>query len=199
MIDDPTNAIPLGEGFDFDPSRIPAGMDVFQALGLMPETQRAELSTRMNEMFESLGENMITQMAVGAVKAEYEALGMDAGKIQRDYILRIGGIMLFLLGVSIEGNPLEINWTVQALLSLAYLSIIASALAFFLLYWLLRQVKVTTVTSMALVHPLVAVFAGWIVLNETLGWTVMLGTGAVLSGLFLILIRASPHTNRAPE
>jgi drug/metabolite transporter (DMT)-like permease len=68
-------------------------------------------------------------------------------------------------------------------------------LAFFLFYWLLRHVKVTTLTSMALVHPVVAVFAGWIVLNETLGWAVMLGTCCVLAGLGLILLW--PSTNRA--
>ena len=96
MVDDPSTAMPLGEGFDFDPSRIPEGMDIFQALAMMPETQRAELSTRMNEMFETLGENMVTQMAVGAVKTEYEALGMNAGAIQRNYILRIGGTMLLI-------------------------------------------------------------------------------------------------------
>jgi ATP-binding cassette subfamily B multidrug efflux pump len=43
-----------------------------------------------------LGESMVTQMAVGAVKAEYEALGMDTAKLQRDYILHTGGMMLLI-------------------------------------------------------------------------------------------------------
>ena len=96
MIDDPSRAGMLGEEFDFDPSRIPAGMDIFQALAMMPANQRAAIADRLDEAFSSLGESMINQMAVGAVKAEYEALGMDSGKIQRDYILRIGGTMLLV-------------------------------------------------------------------------------------------------------
>jgi len=96
MVEDPTAATALGEGFDFDPSQIPAGMDVFQALGMMPEEMRIEMAARMDESFDALGESMITQMAVGAVKSEYESLGMDPGKIQRDYILRIGGMMLLI-------------------------------------------------------------------------------------------------------
>lgn len=96
MIDDPTRAGMLGEEFEFDPSRLPPGMDVFQALAMMPADQRAGLANTMDEAFSSLGESMINQMAVGAVKAEYEALGMDVGKIQRDYILRIGGTMLLV-------------------------------------------------------------------------------------------------------
>jgi len=96
MIDDPTREGMLGEGLEFDPSRIPPGMDVFQALAMMPADQRAGLANTMDEAFSSLGESMINQMAVGAVKAEYEALGMDVGKIQRDYILRTGGTMLLV-------------------------------------------------------------------------------------------------------
>ncbi len=96
MVDDPSAATMLGVDFAFDPSRIPAGMDIFQALGMLPEPQRAELIGRMDEVFTSLGESMVNQMAVGAVKSEYEALGMDSGAIQRNYILRTGGTMLII-------------------------------------------------------------------------------------------------------
>jgi ATP-binding cassette subfamily B multidrug efflux pump len=96
MIADPTNVPPLGEGFDFDPSRIPEGMDVFDMLARMPAAQLSEMSTAIDEMFASLGGSMINQMAVGVVKTEYGALGMDTGKIQTDYILRIGGTMLLI-------------------------------------------------------------------------------------------------------
>ncbi len=96
LLEDPSQALPLGEGFDFDLSRIPEGMDVFQALGMMPEAQRSQISAGINEMFASLSESMVTQMAVGAVKTEYEALGMDAGAIQRNYIMRTGGTMLLI-------------------------------------------------------------------------------------------------------
>ncbi len=96
MVDDPSAAVMFGEDFEFDPSRIPAGMDIFQALAMMPQSQRAGLTAKMDEMFSTLGESMVTQMAVGAVKSEYEALGMDSGAIQRNYILRTGGIMLII-------------------------------------------------------------------------------------------------------
>jgi drug/metabolite transporter (DMT)-like permease len=125
----------------------------------------------------------LAQVTIKARGQEIDPMAIAAGQTA------IGGVLMFLLGVSMEGNPLEITWTTQALLSLAYLSIFGSALAFFLLYWLLQHVRVTTVTSMGLVHPVVAVSAGWIVLNEDLGWTVMIGAAAVLGGLALIVVR----------
>jgi ATP-binding cassette subfamily B protein len=98
MIEDPSKAPPLGEGFefDFDPSMIPAGMDVFDLLAMMPADQLSAMSTRINEMFATLGDSMINQMAVGVVKSEYEALGMDTTKLQTDYILQTGGMMLLI-------------------------------------------------------------------------------------------------------
>jgi ATP-binding cassette subfamily B protein len=96
MIEDPSKAPPLGEGFDFDLSMIPPGMDVFDILARLPADQLSEMSTNIEEMFASLGESMINQMAVGVVRTEYEALGMDTGKLQTNYILRTGGAMLLI-------------------------------------------------------------------------------------------------------
>ena len=96
MIADPSKAPPLGEAFDFDPSQIPPGMDVFDLLGVMPAEQLVQMRSATNEMFATLGDNMINQMAVSAVKTEYEKLGMDTGVLQTDYILRTGGTMLLI-------------------------------------------------------------------------------------------------------
>jgi ATP-binding cassette subfamily B multidrug efflux pump len=96
MIADPSRVPPMAEGFDFDPSQIPPGMDVFELLGRMPPEQLSVMSTAMNDMFAALGDNMINQMAVSAVKTEYEALGMDTRKLQTDYILHTGGMMLLI-------------------------------------------------------------------------------------------------------
>jgi ATP-binding cassette subfamily B multidrug efflux pump len=96
MIADPSQAPPMGEEFAFDPSMIPEGVDVFSLLAQMPAAQRAQMGARITETFATLGDSMINQMAVTAVKAEYEALGMDTAKLQRDYIVRTGGMMLLI-------------------------------------------------------------------------------------------------------
>jgi ATP-binding cassette subfamily B multidrug efflux pump len=96
IIADPSKAPSMGQDLGFDPSKIPAGADVFTLLARMPAEQLSQLSTAINERFAVLGDSMVTQMAVGAVKAEYETLGMDTAKLQRDYLLRTGGIMLLI-------------------------------------------------------------------------------------------------------
>jgi ATP-binding cassette subfamily B multidrug efflux pump len=96
MMADPSKAASMGQDLGFDPSRIPAGVDVFALLAKMPAEQLSHISSAINERFAALGDRMVSQMAVGAVKAEYEALGMDTTRLQRDYILRIGGMMLLI-------------------------------------------------------------------------------------------------------
>jgi ATP-binding cassette subfamily B multidrug efflux pump len=96
VIADPSKAPAMGEASGFDLSRIPAGMDVFAVLASLPASQLAQIGSAIDGRFASMGPSMITQMAVAAVKVEYEALGVDVARLQRDYILRVGGLMLLI-------------------------------------------------------------------------------------------------------
>lgn len=96
MVADPSKAPAMGPGFDFDPAQLPPGTDVFTMLRQLPATQLSQMTSAMDEMFDTLGDSMINQMAVGAVKVEYEALGMDVAKLQTRYMLQTGGVMLLI-------------------------------------------------------------------------------------------------------
>jgi len=93
---DPTKAAAMGTQMGFDLTQLPPGMDLFTLLKMMPAQQLATVTAKIDEQFSTLGDSMINQMAVGVVKAEYDALGVDTKKLQNDYILRVGGLMLLL-------------------------------------------------------------------------------------------------------
>ena len=97
---DPEKAAALSGGMGIDLSKVPAGMDLFAVLEMLPEQQLAQITAGINEKFSSLGDSMVNQMAVAAVKKEYDALGMDTGKLQSNYILNIGVMMLALSLIS---------------------------------------------------------------------------------------------------
>ncbi len=101
ILADPAKASAMGQGFGFDLSKIPAGMDVFGLLSKLPAAQLDTLVSGIDQKFATLGEKMITQIAVGSVKAEYSALGMDTAKLQTNYIIRAGVLMLLLSLLSI--------------------------------------------------------------------------------------------------
>jgi len=102
VIADPSKASTLMPGSAFDPSKIPAGMDLFSVMKMMPESQRLEFSNAVDTRFAAMGgEKALIQAAASAVKTEYQALGMDTLQLQTQYILQVGGLMLLISLVSV--------------------------------------------------------------------------------------------------
>ncbi len=97
----PESAAMLFPDGGFDLAKLPPGMDIFDAMKMMPAEKMTEISTALDERFSALGgEKAIRQAASRAVLAEYETLGMDTESIQRGYILHVGGIMLLISLIS---------------------------------------------------------------------------------------------------
>jgi len=97
----PENAAKFAGNLGIDMSKIPPGTDLFTVLENMPASQRSQLISGMQEQFQTLGDNMISQMAIAAVKAEYDALGVNTAGLQTNYILRTGAFMLGLTLISV--------------------------------------------------------------------------------------------------
>jgi drug/metabolite transporter (DMT)-like permease len=106
-----------------------------------------------------------------------------------------GGQMLFglvpllLIGIPLEGNPLNYHWTPVAVLSLFYLAIVGTVIAFLLYYWLIHNMDVTKTMLIALVTPITAVILGMLILKEELHWRTIVGGAMIMSGIGLIVVR----------
>lgn len=109
---------------------------------------------------------------------------------------------LLVLGIATEGNPFRFHWTATAVVSLAYLVVVGSVIAFALYYWLVRHMDVTTTMLIALVTPVVAVILGMVVLHEKLNWRLFVGGACIISGIAMIVLRKrrkTVSTNEEPE
>ena len=93
---DPAKAAAMSQGAQLDLTKLPAGTDLFDVLGQLPAAQITMITNAIDSQLAALGASMLNQTAVAAVKAEYEALGIDAAKMQRNYLLRTGGMMLLI-------------------------------------------------------------------------------------------------------
>ncbi|MHB1355875.1 MAG: ABC transporter ATP-binding protein [Anaerolineae bacterium] len=93
---DPSKAAEMGAsgGMGFDLTKLPAGTDLFALLAKVPAAQLGQITAAINEKFAAMGTSMIIQAAAASIKAEYVALGMDTSRIQSNYILNTGIIML---------------------------------------------------------------------------------------------------------
>jgi drug/metabolite transporter (DMT)-like permease len=100
-----------------------------------------------------------------------------------------GLIPLLLIGIPLEGNPFNYHWTAIAVLSLFYLAVIGTVVAFLLYYWLMHNMEVTKTMLIALVTPVSAVILGMLVLKEEIHWRTLIGGAMIISGLALIVTR----------
>ncbi len=99
--ENPEEASKLMPNLGFDLSQLPPNTDLFALMQRLPQDKLDEISAAMTERFEAIGgQKALVQAATRAVKAEYEALGMDTAKIQSNYILRTGGMMLLIALIS---------------------------------------------------------------------------------------------------
>lgn len=89
-----------GKSFNFNGRQIPAGVDLFAILKQLPQQQVMQIQQEINKKFASLGDSMIVQAAASAIKNEYKKIGIDIGKIQTSYIIKMGLLMLLLTLIS---------------------------------------------------------------------------------------------------
>src|SRR5215472_5144402 len=102
-----------------------------------------------------------------------------------------GTLPLLLLGLTVDGNPVNFHWTPSSVFCLLYLAVFGSALTFLLLYWLLPRLTVAQLQSISLITPPGAVMLGWLAGGETFPLSSLLGAALVLVGVWMIFRKAS--------
>src|SRR5216117_2385859 len=128
----------------------------------------------------------------GAASAAYANVLVKARSIQLAPAMLAAWQMIFgiapllVLGFAIDGNPARFHWTAMSVFCLLYLAVIGSALTFLLLYWLLPRLTVAQLQSISLITPPGAVMLGWLLGGETFPASSLLGTGFVLTGVWMI-------------
>lgn len=95
-----------------------------------------------------------------------------------------GAVALLTIGFIFE-NINDFKLTFKSIGSLFYLAIVGSCIAFVAYYWLVKQVRVTTAALIIFIIPIVAMFLDWLVLNESLNWRMLVGSGLVVGGVGL--------------
>ncbi|HEU4714342.1 MAG TPA: EamA family transporter [Pyrinomonadaceae bacterium] len=108
-----------------------------------------------------------------------------------------GLVPLLLYGLAFEGNPLRFRWSAISVISLVYLAIVGTVIAFLLYYWLMQNMDVTKTMLISLVTPVVAVILGMLVLDEEMTWRTLVGGAMIIAGIGFIVVR-KPRPRSAP-
>lgn len=122
--------------------------------------------------------------SLGLVLAKHYGHGIDP-TVGTTWQMGLGAAWLLLVGLPLERPGVE-GYSAVALLALLYLALFGSCLTFVLFYALLKEMAPVQLSSLTFLTPVVAVFVGWLVLDEVLSLTSFAGAAVVLAGVALI-------------
>jgi len=135
-----------------------------------------------------LGELMLIASAVcyglGAVYARRNVRGvrpMIIALVQVGFACVITATIAF-----VTESPLSADWTPTALLSVLWLGVIGSGLAYLANFRLLYRLGAGRTSLVAYLLPIVGIVAGSLVFSETVDAKILLGTALVLGGVTLV-------------
>jgi drug/metabolite transporter (DMT)-like permease len=110
--------------------------------------------------------------------------------------LLLGGALLATLGF-MSGDAARWVWAPSGLLSIVFLAIFSSTLGFVAYTYLLLHETPSRIGTYAYVNPIVAVFTGWLLLDERLDALQLIGSFIVFAGVIMVRkLRLWPRRRR---
>ena len=85
------------------------------------------------------------------------------------------------------------------MIAFVYLVLVGSLIAFSAYAWLLKNVRISIVSTYAFVNPVVAVALGTVFLNEEIGWSTLAAGAAIVVAVVLIVTARTPKAKVAAE
>jgi drug/metabolite transporter (DMT)-like permease len=122
--------------------------------------------------------------AMGSVLAGRWTLSVDVFTSSA-WQMTIGGSVNLLIAL-ITGQFHQVQWTARGIGAVIYLVICGSWIGFSAYGWLLEHVATPKVATYAYVNPVVAVYLGWLFLNEKIDGFMLAGTVIIVGAVALV-------------
>jgi drug/metabolite transporter (DMT)-like permease len=102
------------------------------------------------------------------------------------YQFTIATLVQLVLAFIFSPNPDVSLWSTRSILAALYLSVFGSILAFFSYHYALKRVTAIQVSILSYFNTIIAVFLGWLLLDEVITVDFIIATALIISGVFII-------------
>lgn len=102
------------------------------------------------------------------------------------YQFSIASIVQFVLAFIFSSDTNVSLWSFRSLFALIYLAIFGSVLAFFCYHYALKRVTAVQVSILNYINTIIAVFLGWLLLDEVITSDFIVATALIILGVFII-------------
>lgn len=101
----------------------------------------------------------------------------------------IAGVVLTVIQFAITPNISTENWSLPSVLAMIYLALFGSVVGYVAFSYLISQWPSTKVTVLSYVNVVVALFLGWLILDEIITGRIIVATVLIISGVVIVNYR----------
>lgn len=105
------------------------------------------------------------------------------------YQFSIAAIIQLILAFIFSSDTKISDWSFRSIFAMLYLAVFGSVLAFYCYYYALKRVTALQVSILNYINTIIAIFLGWLLLDEVITSDFIIATILIILGVFIINYR----------
>lgn len=101
------------------------------------------------------------------------------------YQFAFSAVVQFVLAFIFSADRDSAKWSTPSILAVAYLAIFGSVVGFFCYHYALKKVSATEVSILTYFNTVIALFLGWLILDELITKDILIATVLIIFGVFI--------------
>ncbi|WP_316804502.1 DMT family transporter [Pedobacter nototheniae] len=101
------------------------------------------------------------------------------------YQFVFSAIVQLVLALVFSGKADVATWKTESIFATVYLAIFGSVLAYFCYHYALKKVSASEVSILTYFNSVIAIFLGWLILNEKVNTDLLIATALIITGVFI--------------
>lgn len=101
------------------------------------------------------------------------------------YQFIFSAIVQFILALIFSGKADVSSWKMESIFAAVYLAVFGSVLGFFCYHYALKKVSASEVSILTYFNTIIAIFLGWLILNERVNSDLIIATILIIAGVFI--------------
>ena len=127
----------------------------------------------------------IISWVLGTVYTKFHSTKINNISLNLFYQFSIAAVIQFVLAQIFNPNVIVENWSLRSFLAVVYLAIFGSVVAFFCYHYAIKRVSAIEVSILNYINTIIAVFLGWLLLDEVITFDFIIATFLIVLGVFI--------------
>lgn len=112
------------------------------------------------------------------------------------YQFAFAGVAQLILAFIVVDNIEAASWSFKSIAATVYLAVFGSVAAYFAFHFALKKISPTQVSLLSYVNTVIAIFLGWLILDEEISAAFITATALIICGVFITNYQKGMFRNR---